>query len=210
MGKASPVPLAADEREPDMSDFTSQRTDGDFIHALKHGLQEAQSVLTRLNMAPHTWVTNQAWWRTPWTVEKDLGVFDKASEVAADHMDTEVEEFEGEIANLKRLETYEEVVKKFDHVVVHDGPAIYNPTLVSQLVGNSMLSKDRLTRIKQSIYFNRVKQKPRVDGVPVCILDIGSNCVVLFNSESTGRNTAFKPSVEGLVDWKGTENLEKV
>ncbi|KAL3683977.1 hypothetical protein R1sor_001999 [Riccia sorocarpa] len=193
-------PLVVGDKEPDLSDFAR--------------------------------VTNQTWWKTLWIVEKSLGVFDKASEVAADHLVAEAEEFEGDIANLEApgdlwaLTSHvqpegeeseqedgvndlavvghetrhvmseilqdasdEEVVKKFDPMVVYDGHAIYKATLVSQLVGNPTLSKDRLTRIKQSIYFNGVKQKPRVDGVPVCILDIGSDCAVLFNSETTGRNT---------------------
>ncbi|KAL3682655.1 hypothetical protein R1sor_000677 [Riccia sorocarpa] len=231
-------PLAVDESEPDLSDFTRLSTDGDIIHALKQGFQQAQSMFIMFNMASRAGVTNQAWWRTPWTVEEDLGLFDKASEVAAEHMDTEAEELEGEIVNLEapgdlwalttpvhhegseseqedgaddlavighetrhvmsevlqQVSLEEEHVKKYDPMVVYDGHSIYKATLVIQLVGNPTLSKDRLTRIKQSIYFNGVKHKPRVDGVPVCILDIGSDCAVLFNSESTGRNTRSRRS----------------
>ncbi|KAL3697900.1 hypothetical protein R1sor_011976 [Riccia sorocarpa] len=79
----------------------------------------------------------------------------------------------------------EQEVKKFDPMVSYDGHSMYKATLVSQLVGNLTLSKDRLTRIKQSIYFNGVKQKPMLDGVPVCILDIGSDCAIFFKSENT-------------------------
>ncbi|KAL3696539.1 hypothetical protein R1sor_010615 [Riccia sorocarpa] len=75
----------------------------------------------------------------------------------------------------------EEEVKKFDPIVVFNGHSIYKATLVSQLVGNPTLSKDRLTRIKQSIYFNGVKQKPQVEGVPV-----------LFNWYSPVRNSREK------------------
>ncbi|KAL3676221.1 hypothetical protein R1sor_026169 [Riccia sorocarpa] len=217
-------PLAVEDREPDLSDFASLHTDDDFIHALKQGEQEAQSLFIRLNMAPHAGVTNQTWWKTPWIVEKSLGVFDKASEVAADHLVAEAEEFEGDIANLEvpgdlwaltshvqhegeeseqedvvndlavvghetrhvmseilQEASDEEVVKKFDPMVVYDGHAIYKATLVSQLVGNPTLSKDLRNLIKQSIYFNGVKQKPRVDGVPV-----------LFNWYSPLRNSRGK------------------
>ncbi|KAL3685955.1 hypothetical protein R1sor_003977 [Riccia sorocarpa] len=48
------------------------------------------------------------------------------------------------------------------------------------------------TRIKQSIYFNGVKYRPRADGVPVCILDIGSDCAVLFDTENRSRSTRSK------------------
>ncbi|KAL3680804.1 hypothetical protein R1sor_023760 [Riccia sorocarpa] len=90
---------------------------------------------------------------------------------------------------LQQISSEDQEVKKYDPMVVYDGHAIYKATLVSQLVGNPTLSKDRLTRIKQSIYFNGVKQKQRVDGVPVCILDIGSDCAVLFDTERTGRSS---------------------
>ncbi|KAL3693934.1 hypothetical protein R1sor_007585 [Riccia sorocarpa] len=90
---------------------------------------------------------------------------------------------------LQQISSEDQDVKKYDPMVVYDGHAIYKATLVSQLVGNPTLSKDRLTRIKQSIYFNGVKQKPRVDGVPVCILDIGSDCAVLFDTERPGRSS---------------------
>ncbi|KAL3696831.1 hypothetical protein R1sor_010907 [Riccia sorocarpa] len=63
---------------------------------------------------------------------------------------------------LHQVESGEEEPIKFDPMVVYDGHSIYKATLVSQLVGNPTLSKDRLTRIKQSIYFNGVKQRPRV------------------------------------------------
>ncbi|KAL3695582.1 hypothetical protein R1sor_009658 [Riccia sorocarpa] len=93
---------------------------------------------------------------------------------------------------LHHVESGEEEPVKFDPMIVYDGHSIYKATLVSQLVGNPTLSKDRLTRIKQSIYFNGVKQRPRVDGVLVCILDIGSDCAVLFDSENATRVVSLK------------------
>ncbi|KAL2642848.1 hypothetical protein R1flu_010435 [Riccia fluitans] len=71
--------------------------------------------------------------------------------------------------------------RKVDSMVSYEGHEMYKASLVSLLVGNPTLSKDCLIRIKQSVYFNNVKPKPRVDGVLVCIMDVGSNCAVLFD-----------------------------
>ncbi|KAL3680514.1 hypothetical protein R1sor_023470 [Riccia sorocarpa] len=86
----------------------------------------------------------------------------------------------------------EKSLTKVDPMVSLEGHMIYKATLVSQLVGNPTLSKDRLTRIKQSVYFNGVKPKPRVEGVPVCIMDIGSDCAVLFDTTRTNVLTRSK------------------
>ncbi|KAL2643673.1 hypothetical protein R1flu_011260 [Riccia fluitans] len=71
--------------------------------------------------------------------------------------------------------------KKVDPMVSYEGHQMYEAFLVSLLVGNPTLLKDRLNRIKQSVYFNSVKPKPRVDGVPMCIMDVGLDCMVLFD-----------------------------
>ncbi|KAL3695521.1 hypothetical protein R1sor_009597 [Riccia sorocarpa] len=93
-------------------------------------------------------------------------------------------------------------VSKYDPMVVYEGHSIYKATLVSQLLGNPTLSKDRLTRIKQSIYFNGVKPKPRQDGVPVCIMDIGSDCAVLFNTVSNKSSTRAKKGRRATTTMK--------
>ena len=46
---------------------------------------------------------------------------------------------------------------KIESVVHYNGRAIYESTLVSELNGNLFLSKDRLTRIKNSVYFNNAE-----------------------------------------------------
>ncbi|KAL2630166.1 hypothetical protein R1flu_014852 [Riccia fluitans] len=84
--------------------------------------------------------------------------------------------------------------RKVDPMVSYEGHEMYKASLVSLLVGNPTLSKDRLTRIKKSVYFNGVKPKPRVDGVPVCIMDVGSDCAVLFD----GLHNLFNISSRGL------------
>ncbi|KAL3687178.1 hypothetical protein R1sor_013487 [Riccia sorocarpa] len=227
-------PVVAGETEPDLSDFSRLCSDAEITETLKKGLEEAQSLLIQLNMAPHTWVRNQVWWKTPWVTERELGLFERSIEVSPEALESELDEGEAELADLNttgglwdltspvlsegpeseleddgvddlavaghetrhimsevfhELCSDEQQVKKFNPMVSYDGHSIYKTTLVSQLVGNPTLSKDRLTRIKQSIYFNGVKQKPRVDGVPVCILDIGSDCAVFFKSENTRRST---------------------
>ncbi|KAL3681020.1 hypothetical protein R1sor_023976 [Riccia sorocarpa] len=70
---------------------------------------------------------------------------------------------------------------KVDPMVSHEGHQMYKASLVSLLVGNPTLSKDRLSRIKQTVFFNGVKPKPRIPGVPVCIMDVRSDCAVLFD-----------------------------
>ncbi|KAL2621663.1 hypothetical protein R1flu_001868 [Riccia fluitans] len=90
--------------------------------------------------------------------------------------------------------------RKVDPMVSYEGHEMYKASLVSLLVGNPILSKDCLTRIKQSVYFNGVKPKPRVDGVPVCIMDIGSDCAMLFD----GLHNLFNISSRGLqIGQKG-------
>ncbi|KAL2643717.1 hypothetical protein R1flu_011304 [Riccia fluitans] len=84
--------------------------------------------------------------------------------------------------------------RKVDPMVSYEGHEMYKASLVSLLVGNPTLSKDRLTRIKQSVYFNGVKPKPRVDGVQVCIMDVGLDCAVLFD----GLHNLFNISSRGL------------
>ena len=48
-------------------------------------------------------------------------------------------------------------VQKIDPVVEYKVRAIYKSTLVGELNGNPFSSKNRLTRIENSIYFNNAK-----------------------------------------------------
>ncbi|KAL2629955.1 hypothetical protein R1flu_014641 [Riccia fluitans] len=65
--------------------------------------------------------------------------------------------------------------RKVDPMVSYEGHEMLKASLVNLLVGKPTLSKDRLTHIKQSVYFNGVKPKSRIDGVSVCIMDVGSD-----------------------------------
>ena len=67
-------------------------------------------------------------------------------------------------------------------VVELDGKDMYKSCLVSQLNGNSTLSKNRLTKVRNGVYFRRDERAPK-KGVAIGS-GIGSNCAVLFESNS--------------------------
>ncbi|KAL3690540.1 hypothetical protein R1sor_016849 [Riccia sorocarpa] len=92
--------LLASETEPDLSDFNRLQTGAEVIEALKKGFDEAQNLLIQLNMAPHAGVRNQAWWKTPWIIERELRLFERGSETSAVPMDTECDEVGGDDADL--------------------------------------------------------------------------------------------------------------
>ncbi|KAL3677190.1 hypothetical protein R1sor_027138 [Riccia sorocarpa] len=144
-------------------------------------------------MSPHARVRDKTWWKSPWTLEKELGLFGRPSnteELEDEYVDeTNDLEVYGHEARHAMSETLSGLLmedqpmkKKVDPMVSYEGHQMYKASLVSLFVGNPTLSKDRLTRIKQSVYFNGVKLKPRVEGVPVCIMDVGSDCGVLFDT----------------------------
>ncbi|KAL2620839.1 hypothetical protein R1flu_001044 [Riccia fluitans] len=239
-------PLPPGHAKPDLSDFARLATDDQIIEALKVVLQQAQTLLTQLNMSLHARVRDKTWWRTPWILEKELGIFGTSSSTQElDHEHFEVNEMEeveempnselssdlwdipeatgapstmeanvdAEADETNDLEVYGHEAlhvmsetmstllmehaptnRKVDPMISYEGHEMYKVSLVSLLVGNPTLSKDRLTRIKQSVYFNGVKPKPRVDSVPVCIMDVGSDCVVLFD----GLHNLFNFSSRGL------------
>ncbi|KAL2621273.1 hypothetical protein R1flu_001478 [Riccia fluitans] len=262
-------PLPPGHAKPDLSDFARLATDDQITEALKVGLQQAQTLLTKLNMSSHAGVRDKTWWRIPWTLEKELGIFGTSSSTQEpDHERFEVNEVEeveempnselssnlwdiseatgapstmeadvdAEGDETNDLEVYGHEARhvmsktmsillihaptnrKVDPMVSYEGHEMYKASLVSLLVGNPTLSKDRLTRIKQSVYFNGVKPKPRVDGVPVCIMDVGSDCAVLFdglhnlfNISSRGLRTREKGwTNESSLVWKSSKNKDEV
>ncbi|KAL2629316.1 hypothetical protein R1flu_014002 [Riccia fluitans] len=77
--KLHPLPPGHGHAKPDLSDFARLTTNDQIIEALKVGLQEAQSLLTQLNMSLHAEVRDKTWWRTPWTLVKELGMFGLSS-----------------------------------------------------------------------------------------------------------------------------------
>ena len=82
-------------------------------------------------------------------------------------------------------------------VVTYEGHTIYKSTLVSQLNGNHFLSKYRLTRVHNSIYFNKTDDYIASSySTSSMMLGLGSDCGVFFlhcNSQSS--------SVSAAVQW---------
>lgn len=73
-------------------------------------------------------------------------------------------------------------------VVTYEGHSIYKSTLVSQLNGNPYLSKDRLTRMKNSIYFNNSDDYlAAASSTSSMLLGLGCDVGVYFKD---GRGTA--------------------
>lgn len=82
---------------------------------------------------------------------------------------------------------------------------IYKSTLVSQLTQNPLLSKDRLTRIKQSHYFNNLVDKPNVRaGAQTMFMTVGSDCGVFFIDETqVVRETRSSEALSRTLRGKG-------
>ncbi|KAL2631975.1 hypothetical protein R1flu_016661 [Riccia fluitans] len=232
-------PLPPGHAKPDLFDFARLATDDQIIEVLKVGLQQGLTLFIQLNMSPHVEVRDKTWWRTPWTLEKELGIFGRSSSTQDPEHERlelndmeEVEEMpnsepsfdipkvigapstmeaEGDETNDLKVyghdahhvvsETMSTLLmehastkKKVDPMVSYEGHQMYKAFLVNLLVGNPTLSKDYLTHIEQSVYFNEVKPKSRVVGILVCIMDVGSDITVLFD----GPDNLFSSRSRGL------------
>ena len=72
-------------------------------------------------------------------------------------------------------------IDKVTPFVEYDGHNIYKSTLVSQLNVNHFLSKDRLTKVKNSIYFNNVDDYINASSsTEKNLLGLGMDCGVYF------------------------------
>ena len=70
-------------------------------------------------------------------------------------------------------------------VVKYMEKAIYKSTLVADLNGNPFFSKDRLNRIKNSVYFNNAKEYlAAANSTTISFIRLGSDCGVLFVQSS--------------------------
>ena len=79
---------------------------------------------------------------------------------------------------------------KFEPTVSYLGKKIFKSTLVSELNGNSFLSKDRLTQIRNSVYFNNAKDYLNVASLSsICLIGLGSDNGVYF-VEKNSLNTS--------------------
>lgn len=147
--------------------------DGD-SEVIRHTLQQA----TSLEEEGDTVVPNQT------HLESEL--FDDGQDIGM------VAEGEVRDAIADMLNTHEEQViavaapPSIVPVVEFGGHFIYKSTLVSQLNGNPFLSKDRLTRVKHSMYFNNHDDYlSAAASSSTCLLGIGSDCGVYFVQNST-------------------------
>ena len=97
--------------------------------------------------------------------------------------------------------------KKIVPVVEFGGCNIYKSTLVAQLNGNPFLSKDRLTRVRNSIYFNNSEDYlSAAQCSSTCLLGIGSHCGVYFVQRST---TLVSSTVKAAVSRRSKSRLAK-
>jgi hypothetical protein len=71
--------------------------------------------------------------------------------------------------------------KPISQVVEYSGKFIFKSTLISELNGNPFLSKDRLTCISNSIYFNNAEDYlGATSSQNSCLMGLGSDCGVFF------------------------------
>ena len=89
--------------------------------------------------------------------------------------------------------------------VEYAGHKIYKSTLVSQLNGNPFLSKDRLTRVKHSMYFNNHDDyMSAASSSSTCLLGLGSDCGVYFVQRSSTTTASTVKAVARRKKGKGT------
>jgi hypothetical protein len=77
--------------------------------------------------------------------------------------------------------------RKRVQTVEYNGKCIYKSTLVLEFNGNPFLSKDRLTRVRNSIYFNNSEDYlSTASSSTAMLLGVGSNCRVFFLQQHSG------------------------
>jgi hypothetical protein len=81
--------------------------------------------------------------------------------------------------------------------VVYEGNQIYKSTLVSQLNGNPFLTKDHLTRVRNSIYFNNSDDYiSAANASNTCFLGLGCHCAVYMVQRSNTKQSSVSKAVE--------------
>lgn len=92
------------------------------------------------------------------------------------------------------------VPAKVEAFVDFGGHKIYKSPLVGQLNGNPFLSKDRLTRVKNSLYFNNSDAYvSAAESENTCFVGIGSDVGVFF----VQRSTIVQPSTVAAAKKRG-------
>ena len=93
--------------------------------------------------------------------------------------------------------------------VQYGGHNIYKSTLVSQLNANPFLSKDRLTRVKNSIYFNNSDDYINASSsTERMLLGLGMDCGVYFMQRSTTTISSTVKSVVKRTRGRPSKNLQ--
>ncbi|CAM6104175.1 unnamed protein product [Calypogeia fissa] len=71
--------------------------------------------------------------------------------------------------------------KPCDPTVIYQGVKMYKSTVVNQCNNTPGLSKDRLTRVKEGLYFNNLVDKPKLRAdCPTMFIQVGTDCGVYF------------------------------
>ncbi len=184
-----------------LSQYDSISTDDKIIEALKIGLEDAQGVLLGLGMQLGRRIED-SWWFKPWIEDHNYPKVEAVDEVLDNSPpgpstsifqsfpfmvlnDSELKTMESEWRHKLEgiLDFVDENVNITTKPVVElDGKDMYKSCLVSQLNGNPTLSKDRLTKVRNGVYFKRDERAPK-KGVAIGF-GIGSDCAVLFERES--------------------------
>ena len=184
-----------------LSQYDSISTDNKIIEALKIGLEDAQGILQGLGMQPKRH-TEYSWWFKPWIEDHNVPTFEEVDEVVDNsppgHSTSIFQSLSFMVLNDSELQTMESewrheldgILDSIDEnvnistkpVVELDGKDMYKSCLVSQLNGNPTLSKDRLTKVRNGVYFRRDERAPK-KGVAIGF-GIGSYYVVLFERNS--------------------------
>ena len=80
---------------------------------------------------------------------------------------------------------------KISPTIEYDGKVMFKSTLVSELNGNPFLSKDRLTRVRNSMYLNNAEEyMSAANSENTCLLGLGSDYAVYFVSNPAGPQTS--------------------
>ena len=196
--------------EADLGDYEAVSSYEKIVDALKEGLQKAQNLCEPLGLKPANKGESLKWWSQPWVdtesiwskLDADMGEADDYDDfqqptkddqqlqgdpdendevIAVSEIRHEIDGILDEANDSKTITTRQ----KINPTVEVDGKYIFKSTLVSQLNGNSTLSKDRLTRVRQGVYFSHESKQQSSSNAN--FFGIGSDCVVYFVDDTQGQ-----------------------
>ena len=187
-----------------LKDYIDISNDDQLVFALKEGLKEAQILCESLNMKPKH---NGQWWNYPGIETKQSLSYiygEKDDEECAEHNKNftmhECVENDDEIAiseirhELDAILDDNNVNSKVSSFVQVDDKIIFKSTLVSHLNGNPTLSKDRLTRVREGVFYSCENANDFLNGNGN-LIGIGSDCVVFFTEEDVN---STRPKRKGI------------